>query len=340
MPLNETGRSRLDQHFVDTAHAFNQTPRDPSAGQHFSATPSVAQRIYEKVVEHGDDFLKMVNVYPRSEVKGQKLGMSLTKRVGSNTDTSNGNKRKPTRLNSLDSKGYELFKNNFDVAIGYEDIDTWAKFSDFEDRYMNLVRRSIADDWLQCGWTGTHYSKDSDIETYPLLEDFNIGWLQLLREYNAGSQHFSATTDAPLLLGGSTAKNLDVLVHMAKEMLPIYHRNRKDLVAIIGGDILSSQEETYYENNGDTPTEKALLSGRITKAYGSLPSIYAPFFPGDSVMVTPLKNLSIYYQDTSVRRTQRDMPDIDEVQDFNSLNLGYAVENEEMSAFIEGITLS
>ena len=61
------------------------------------------------------------------------------------------------------------------------------------------------------------------------------------------------------------------------------------------------------------------------------------FFPGSSILVTPLENLSIYYQDSSVRRLQKDKPEKNQVQEFNSVNLGYVVEDEEQAAFIEGI---
>ena len=138
-------------------------------------------------------------------------------------------------------------------------------------------------------------------------------------------------------LGGATFKNLDVLAKAAKDMLPVYHRNRDDLVLLVGSDVMSYQEDVYLELNGNTPTEKAVLSGRITKAYAGMPTMTPAFFPDGSVVVTPLENLSIYYQDSSVRRTQKDKPEKNEVQDFNSANQGYVIEDEEMFSLIEGI---
>ncbi len=340
MPLSNQGRTRLDQHFSDTAQAFNVQARDPSVGQNFSATPSVAQTVYEKIVEEGDDFLKLINVIPVSEIKGEKVGLSLSGRAGSRTNTGGGNERKPKNLLNTAAKGYELYPTEFDVALKYNVIDMWAKFKDFAIRYMRLVRTTISNDMLQAGWTGISAEVSTDISTNPLLQDLNKGWLQILREFNGGSQHLIGTEGVPIALGSTGIKNLDVLIHQAKEMLPIQHRNRKDLVAIIGSDILSAQDETYFEANGNTPTEKALLTGRITKAYGGLPSMYAPFFPNGSLLVTPLDNLSIYYQDSSIRRIQKDKPELNEVQDFNSANQGYVVEDEETAAFIENITFA
>jgi P2 family phage major capsid protein len=338
--LSAESRARLDQHFADTAEAFNVTPRDPSVGQHFSATPSVAQTVYEKIVEHGDSFLTLINVIGVRDIKGEKVGMSLSGRSAGRTNTDGGVERKPKHLIKTDSKGFELFHTEFDVALKYSRIDAWSKFKDFADKYMKMVRASIGDDMLQTGWTGISAETFTDLEANPLLQDLNKGWLQLLREFEDGQQYLKATAEVPIVLGSDSIKNLDVLVHQAKQMLPIYHRKRKDLVVIVGDDILSSQEETYFEVNGDTPTEKALLANRITKAYGNLPIVYAPFFPDGSLLVTPLNNLSIYFQDTSVRRLQKDKPELNEVQDFNSANQGYVVEDEEMAAFIEGITLA
>lgn len=56
MNLSNAARLRLDQHFSDTAKAFGVTPQPPSVGQQFAATPSVAQTIYDKVVEDGNEF--------------------------------------------------------------------------------------------------------------------------------------------------------------------------------------------------------------------------------------------------------------------------------------------
>jgi len=54
--------------------------------------------------------------------------------------------------------------------------------------------------------------------------------------------------------------------------------------------------------------------------------------------VTSLKNLSIYWQDTSWRRQQIDNPKKDQYEDFNSRQEGYVVEIEEKAALIENIT--
>lgn len=334
MHLSTEARTQLEQHFSNTAKAFAVPAGNPQAGLNYAANPSVAQSIYNKIIEDGNAFLSTVNVLPVTEMKGEKVGMSLSARVASRTDTSGDGERVPKHLDKMDGKGYELFATEFDVALKYAKIDSWAKFPDFAARYMQLVREAIGNDMLQVGWTGTSVAADTDLAANPLLEDVNKGWLQMIREFNAGSQYLNGGVK----LGNNEFKNLDVLAKAAREMLPVYFRERDDLVLLVGSDVLSYQEDSYFELNGNTPTEKAALSGRITRAYASLPTIVPPFFPQSSLLITPLDNLSIYYQDSSVRRTQKDKPEKNEVQDFNSANQGYVVEEEEMTAFIEDIT--
>ena len=336
MNLSNAARIRLDQHFSDTAKAFGVTPQPPSVGQQFAATPTVAQTIYDKTIEDGNEFLKRINVLPVSDMKGEKVGMSLSGRTASRTDVSGSGERVPKDLAAMDGKGYELFFTEFDVALAYAKIDSWSKFKDFRERYMRLVRQAIGNDMLQTGWTGLTAAAVSDIATNPLLQDVNKGWLQLMREFNGGSQYLLGAAGS-VTLGAAGFENLDVLAKAAKDMLPVYHRNRDDLVLLTGGNVLSKQEETYFETSGDTPTEKAMLSGRITKAYAGMPAMAPAFFPDSAIMVTPLENLSIYFQDTSVRRLQKDKPEKNQVQEFNSVNMGYVVEDEEQASFIEGI---
>jgi len=339
MHLSILARRALDEHFTNTAHAFGIPVGNPAAGQNYSATPSVAQTIYNKIVQDGNAFLKLINVLPVTELKGDKIGLSLTGRVASRTNTSSG-ERSAKNLVGTDSKGYELFFTEFDVALKYATIDAWSKFPDFADRYMALVRQAIANDMLQTGWTGTTAATATDIDTYPLLQDLNKGWLQIIRAFNSASQYTVGTELAPIELGGADFNNLDVLAHSAKQKLAPQFRNSPDLVVLIGSDIQAYQEETYFSLNGNTPTEKAMTGGLITKAYAGMPSMAPPFFPDSSLMVTPLSNLSIYYQDSSVRRTQQDYPKKSEVQDYNSVNLGYVVEEELAASFVENITFA
>jgi P2 family phage major capsid protein len=338
--LSAQGRQALAQHFNRTAIAYGVAAGNPLAGQHFAATPTVAQTIVKKIVESANPFLASLRTIPVTEIKGQKVLLGLTGRVARRTDTSSTGERVPNRLVDTGDQDYELFKTEFDIALSYADIDAWAKFPNFADLYMQAVREAISNDILQAGWTGITAETATNIVSNPLLEDLNIGWLQKIRAYNSGSQYAIGTTEIPITLGtGGSYANLDEAVHDIKQTIATQFRGRGDHVALVSDDLLVSQEDVYYQTQGNTPTEKALLGGFITKAFGGLPTVTPPFFPDGTILITPLANLAVYYQDSSIRRLQRDWPSKDEVQEFNSMNMGYVVQEELACSLVENITL-
>lgn len=338
--LTAQGRQTLETHFNRTAVAYGVAAGNAMAGQHFAATPTVAQTIIKKIIETANPFLASIRSIPVTELKGQKVLLGLSNRVARRTDTSSTGERVPKRLVDTDVQDYELFKTEFDVALSYADIDAWAKFPNFQDLYMQAVREAISNDILQAGWTGITAATATNITSNPLLQDLNIGWLQKIRAYNSGSQYAIGTVQTPISVKtGGTYLTLDEAVHDIKQTIAIQFRKRGDLVVLISDDLMVATEDVYFQTHGNTPTEKALLGGSITRAFGGLPTVTPPFFPDGTILITPLANLAVYYQDTSVRRLQRDWPQKDEVQEFNSLNMGYVVQEELACSLVENITL-
>ncbi|WP_431483559.1 P2 family phage major capsid protein, partial [Pseudomonas solani] len=75
------------------------------------------------------------------------------------------------------------------------------------------------------GWHGTHVAADTNIQIFPLLQDVNKGWLQIVREQ--APQQILAAGDAvagKISLGGNgDYANLDALVHDVKQMIdPVF----------------------------------------------------------------------------------------------------------------------
>lgn len=338
--LSAQGRLALEIQFANTAKAYQVDQGNPMAGQYYTATPSVSQTIVKKIVESGAPFLSMIATIPVDEIKGQKVLVGLSGRVASRTDTSGSGERTPKLLQATSTQDYELFPTEWDVALKYSDIDAWAKFPNFADLYMQAVREAIANDILQTGWTGTTAAAASNIGTYPLLQDMNIGWLQKIRAFNGGSQRVIGTGPSPIQLGSATFANLDQLAFSAKQRIAIQFRERQDFVLLVSNDVLAYQEDVYFELNGNKPVEKAALSGLITRAYGGMPTMVAPFMPAGTLLITPLTNLAYYYQSSSLRRLQRDWPSKNQVQEFNSVNDGYVVQEELATSLVENITFA
>lgn len=334
--LSDRGLKAMQNFVENTARVYNAKPN-----QTFAATPTVAQTLNDKIVTDGNPFLSKINVIGVQEIKGEKVLMGLSGRVSSRTNTAGAGERVAKNLLSLGSKGFELFKTDSDTAIRYAQIDMWAKFSDFAERYNKQVRIAIGNDRLTCGWHGIEAAEDTDIATNPNLEDLNVGWLQLLREYNSGSQVLAATVEDPIALGSTDFPNLDILVHETKQMLHESVRSTPGLTAFISEDLLMAAQGDYYESQGATPSEKEKLrNSLVMQTYGGLPAEVPPFFPAGTILVTTHANLSIYWQEGSWRRKIDDNSKKDQYDNWNSRNEGYVVEEELLAGVTEGITIA
>ena len=330
MNLSPQTRQVMAEFIRQTAAAYQS-----QVGQEYAATPTIAQSLNLKIIEDGNWFLQLINGgVPVTEMSGEKVAMGLTGSVTSRTDTSGNGERQAKHLNDLNGDGYQLYKTDSDVALKYSLIDAWAKFPEFRTMYTQAVRRAIGNDRLKIGWNGTSVAADTVAAD---LSDVNIGWLKQIRDYNGGAQYLLGNAGS-ITLGGGTFPNLDTLVYDAKNRIEKAFRDNPDLVVLLGGGVMQAAKGSYYEANGNTPTEKSKLHERMTfDTYGGLPAYYPPFFDDDSILITPLKNLSIYYQDSSWRRQQIDNPKKDQYEDFNTRNEGYVVEEEGMTSLVEGI---
>ena len=137
--------------------------------------------------------------------------------------------------------------------------------------------------------------------------------------------------------GGDYA-NLDALVHDTKQLVDERLREGGDLVAIIGSDLLASDKAKLYSKQGDTPTEKERIElSQVISTYGGLPAYSVPHFPVNAVLVTSFDNLSIYYQDSSWRKQTVDNPKRSRIEDYNSRNEGYVIEQLEKIGLTENV---
>ena len=91
--------------------------------------------------------------------------------------------------------------------------------------------------------------------------------------------------------------------------------------------------------SGDTATELE-AGGRLTKerTLGGLPVMYVPNMPANTLLITPLANLSIYYQTTSERRQVVDNAKKDQLESLQSKNIDFSVEEYGAAVLIENLT--
>ncbi|MDR1463647.1 MAG: phage major capsid protein, P2 family [Azoarcus sp.] len=309
-----------------------------SAAEKFNVDPSVQQTL-ETRIQESSDFLTRVNNIGVLEQSGERIGLGIGSTIASTTNT-NVTSRTPADPSSLDASRYDCTQTNFDTAIKYAKLDAWAKFPDFQNRVRDVITRRQALDIITIGFHGTSRAPTSDRAANPLLQDVNIGWLQKIRSEapeRVLSEGVPGSGEVTVHDGGDYG-NLDALVYDAvNELLDPWYREDTELVAIIGRSLFADK---YFPliNEVKAPTEKIAADLIISqKRLGGLQAVRAPYFPDGTILITRLDNLSRYYQDSSRRRVIIDRPERDQIENYESSNDAYVVEDYGLSALIENI---
>lgn len=334
-PLSAKGAKQ----YAELQKAIAETYGVENASKQFTVEPSVAQELNDAITAKAD-FLERINVVPVTEVKGEKVFIGVNGPVTGRTNTKTTD-REAKDASALENTLYELADTQSDVGLPYAKIDAWAKFPDFKDRYSAAVQKRIAQDRIVIGFHGTSAAIQTDLAANPKLQDVNKGWLQQLREQAPQQVLKEGAVVGKVTLGaGGDYANLDALVHDTKQMVDEILREDGDLVAIIGSDLLAADKAKLYTKQGDTPTEKERIeNAQVIATYGGLPAFSVPNFPVNAVLVTSWDNLSIYFQDSSWRKQTVENPKRSRVEDYNSRNEGYVIEQLEKIALTENVEL-
>ncbi|WP_336282620.1 phage major capsid protein, P2 family [Cronobacter dublinensis] len=310
----------------------------------FSVEPSVAQTL-EDQIQQSTAFLTLINVMGVAEQSGQLLGLGVGSTIAGTTDTTT-KEREPTDPTLMADVEYKCEQTNFDTVLTYAKLDLWAKFQDFQVRIRDAIVKRQALDRIMIGFNGVKRAKTSDRAANPLLQDVNKGWLQKIREDATDNVMGSVTKDGattadPVKVGkGGTYANLDALVMDAvNELIDPIFQDDDELVVVCGRELLSDK---YFPlvNSDQANTEKLAADLIISqKRMGGLQAVRAPFFPANAVLITRLDNLSIYWQEETRRRSVIDNPKRDRIENFESVNEAYVVEDYRCAALVENITL-
>ena len=326
----------LFNEFCERIAEINQVE---SASNKFSVEPSVQQKLVDRKQE-SSAFLQRINVVTVPEMKGALLGLSVGSPLISNTDTSGAGTRQTTSPSTMDEFGYECFQNNSDTHIRYALLDMWAKFPDFEQRIQNQIVKRQALDNILVGFNGTSHAATSDAATNPLRQDVNIGWLQKLRTDKPAQVLDEVVGASGKVTYGPSGDyaSLDALVYDATaNLLPSWASEDTELVAIVSRDLL---HDKYFPlvNQELAPTEQLARDViTSTKRLGGLPADRVPYFPAGSIFITRYDNLSIYEQDGKRRRHIKDVPERDRIEDYQSSNDAYVIEDYDFACLIENI---
>lgn len=311
----------------------------------FTVEPSVAQTLETKIQE-SSEFLTRINIVPVPEQSGERLGLGIGSTIAGTTDTTQ-KEREPTDPTYIDGEGYKCTQTNFDTALPYAKLDMWAKFSDFQVRIRDMIVKRQALDRIMIGFNGIKREKTSNRVQNPLLQDVNIGWLEKIRQEKPSQvvgQHIDSNgkviADKITIGKKGLFRNLDAVVMGAvTEKIAVQYQDDTELVVICGRQLLA--DKYFPIVNKDQPNTEALAADLIIsqKRIGGLPAVRAPFFPADAMLITRLDNLSIYVQDDTRRRAIIDNPKRDRVENLESVNEAYVVEDYDCTCLIENIEM-
>ena len=184
----------------------------------------------------------------------------------------------------------------------------------------------------------------TDLAANPLLQDVNKGWLQHLREQAPERVLGLVAAGVPgkVIIGdvdGADYANLDAAVTDAVNLLDPCYQEDTNLVAIVGRKLLNDK---YFPlvNTKQAPTETLAADIIISqKRIGGLPAARVPYFPDNAILITRFDNLSIYFQDGARRRRVVDEPKRDRIENYESSNDAYVIEDLGLAALVENIEL-
>ena len=326
---------------------------DPDAvSKSFTVAPVVEQAL-EEVIKESSEFLQLIQMVPVIQQEGDKVGVGVTRPLAGRTNTGAGNRRTPTDPTDTSDRGrYSCKQTNFDHALKYAKIDAWRHKPDFQVLLRNAIARQQGRDRIMIGWHGTSAAAQTDRVANPLLQDVNFGWLYKIRTHAAervlsdGDLTVNPTKAIYVDAGGETGvdvdyKSLDALVYDAVELIDEWNRDDTELVVIVGRDLVHDKYFNIINSAGDKATEVEAVDRimRSEKQLGGMRAVRVPFFPANALLITRLDNLSIYWQENTRRRTVREEPALDQIENYESVNEAYVIEDYGMCSLVENIVM-
>lgn len=308
-------------------------------GEKFAVSESVEQTLESRIMESAG-FLGMVNSFLVTEQIGEKIGLGSNGPIAGRTDTTSAD-RATTDATTPDGNKYTCQQTNFDTHIRYASLDAYAKFPDFQARVRDVIIRQQALDRIMIGFNGTSAAATTNKTTNPLLQDVNIGWLKKLQTEAAENYLTEGATAGEIRIGagnGSTLlpdyKNVaEMVADLRSSLLDAWHARDNTFKVLISADFEQEIIAAMLGSYAEVPTEANALAQLLANGkYLGLQTEVVPYFPARTIMITRLgtpgdSNLSIYAQAGSRRRTIIDNPKRDRIENYESVNEAYVIED-------------
>ena len=303
-----------------------QTNGVADSSRFFSLSNPVETQLRKALLE-SSDFLKQIFMADVDQLNGQVVA------VGSN-QIYTGRKAGGRFIVSVsvDGNKYQLVETDSGAALPWDVLSTWANTGSTDKEFFNLVQQttnsSFAADMLRIGFNGKSVAATTDPDANPNGEDVNIGWQEIVRGWNGGS---NIVTDDVVLGSGGDYATLDAMAaDLINTVIPSQYRNDPRLVVLVGADLIAAEQYRLYQE-AITPTEN-LAAQLLAKTIAGRKAYIPPFMPGKRMVVTTLKNLHIYTQRGTRQRKAEFVEDRKQYENKYLRNEGYAVEYPELYA--------
>ncbi|MDH2997859.1 hypothetical protein A1D22_00725 [Pasteurellaceae bacterium LFhippo2] len=295
--------------------------------------------VYESITKEELNFLKSIkkhnflgsiNFFKANQVKGTCLGLNIPIPNRTNTDKYN---REVTKAFITPIQTFECTSLNLDSYINYAKLDSFTQLDDvkFESALDSYLNAQLLTALFISGWNGKTKATDiSDPEANPLGEDTHIGWLERIRA-NAPLK-----TEKGAKVGeGQTYKSRNALIKACLAKMDNPYRAKGDLVAICGRSIFGEMQ-TATTAEDLTDKNKAIIA---QQTIGGLKAICCPYFPENSLLITSLDNLSVYYYKDAFRRFEENVPAKDRVEYYRTFKVDFIVEDYNAVALFDDIEI-
>jgi len=316
------------------ANQYGADPTTVRMGESFAITGPQEERLLE-AVQQSNEFLQLINMPLVTDIQGEKV-------FAGTQQTITGRKKDGRFRRVVDPTGgkYSCAETDSGVIIPWKTADTWARMGgDFLAKYAAFVQRQISLDQMMIGWNGTSVAESSDPTVKKLLEDVNKGWMQWMRDNLTKNILTGGKTASKINIGTDKDADYTSLDHLAYDLrqgLDPVHRQRTDLVLMVGADIIAKEADAAGKMHGRTPTERAAMKAMdLMGSFGGLPAVILPNFPARGCVITTYDNLSIYTQEGSMRRAFKDDDEHKGLVDSYYRNEAYVVEDETLFVGIE-----
>lgn len=321
----QNNKSRL--YFNEFLKTFTPEFSKESKSYSIDASDCIA---LENTIKNQSSLLSRINIKATITKSGQADFFDLSNPIAGKTDTRYHSREPQCGFNP---SAYACQYTNYDVALPYATVDAWTDASksqeDFNRQAKTSIERRIALDRIMVGFNGTSGAVHSDLSANSRLQDINKGWLQIIHE-QAPAQ---ALTGLQYGSGQAQPSLGRLLRHAVNTGLPAALRDDPLLVAIIGADLLPDPLAQASTDDGRLPD---LVFHQ--QRQGGMRAASAAFFPGDSVLITRLDNLSLYFNANSHRLHYEDQANRSQIALYQQTAEAFVIENLSACLLLDNVS--